>query len=157
MSLFTRSGMLKIPNPKDNKVLCENRDLYVINECYCPNGHSLISDEVLFNNFKGILVKVSRSPESGTLALSPTFGCKNKITKGIELKFNELYNLECPVCNASLPVFNRCHCGGSILSLFMNKKGAFSSFVGICNRIGCKESSIRIDDDLLHESMIGVL
>ena len=149
--------MLKFPDPKDGSNCGDNTDQFVIEECYCPNGHSLISDNVMFNNFKGILVKVSKFLESGTLGLSPIFGCKNKMTNGINLKENELYDLKCPKCNVHLPIFNNCHCGGNIVSLFMNKTGEFKSFVGICNRIGCKESTIRLDNELIHESMMGVL
>ncbi len=157
MSLFNRKGMLKFPKPKYRSTLRNISTPYIIKECFCPNGHNLINDDVIFNNSKGILVEVSRFNERGTLSLSPFYGCKNKISNGISLKINELYDIKCPTCQVLLPTFNNCHCGGKIVSLFMNREGSFTSFVGVCNRIGCPESNIKLDDELIKEVMIAAI
>ncbi len=153
MSVFTNKGMLKFPNRKDANPTHDTSHPYIIKECYCPNGHSLINEDIMFNNSKGIMVEVSRFNENGKLALSPVYGCKNKITLDISLKMDELYDIKCPTCHVLLPAFNDCHCGGKIVSLFMDKKAEFNNFVGVCNRIGCKEAKIRLDEELIQEVM----
>ncbi len=137
------------PNPLRKEEICNEEKLLVFTECYCPNGHSLISENVFFNGFKGILLKISKDDESGQVALSPVYGCKNRIAIDIDLKEGELYTFSCSECGEILPTYSKCHCGGDIFTLFLNREGNFNSFVGACNRIGCNNAYIQVGKKLI--------
>ncbi len=149
MSIFNKKGMMIFPNPMRTRKICDEEKLIVFTECYCPNGHNLISNNAQFNEFKGIFIKISKGQKEGFVALSPVYGCKSRVAIGIELNNDEKYQLSCPECNTTLPFFTKCHCGGEIFTLFLNKEADFHSFLGACNRIGCENSYIQIGEELI--------
>jgi len=137
------------PNPKRHSKICSEDKLLVFTECCCPNGHNLISGNAQFNELNGILLKIGKDNKEGHIALSPVYGCKSWMAIGIKLKEGEQYKLSCPECDTVLPVFSRCHCGGDIFVLFLEKEAKFDSFIGACNRIGCTNSYIQIGQELI--------
>ena len=149
MSIFDKKGMMMFPNPLKKKKICAEEKLIVFTECYCPNGHNLISNNAQFDELKGIFLKISKGQEEGFVALSPVYGCKTRVTVGIKLNEGTQYKLSCPECETALPIFTKCHCGGKIFTLFLNKDADFHSFLGACNRIGCKNSYIQIGEELI--------
>lgn len=149
MSIFNKKGMMVFPNPQKHKDVCTEDELLVFTECYCSKAHSLISPKASFNNFKGILLQISKGNVTGQVALSPVYGCKTRVALGIDLEDGELYTISCPECGEALPVFTKCHCGGDIFTLFLNKEAKFDSFVGACNRIGCTNAFIQIGKELI--------
>lgn len=149
MSIFNKKGMLVFPNPIKHSKICKEEKLLVFTECYCPNGHNLVSDNVQFNDFKGILLKIAKDDKKGHVALSPVYGCKSRITVGINLTEGAQYKLSCPECETALSIFSKCHCGGDIFTLFLDKEAKFDSFIGACNRIGCTNAYIQIGKELI--------
>ena len=149
MSIFNKKGMMVFPNPKKNRKICEDEELLVFTKCYCPNGHNLVTRNAKFNEFNGILLKISKGKKEGHIALSSVYGCKTRVAVGINLKEGEKYKLSCPECDVALPIFSKCHCGGDIFTLFLDKSAKFDSFVGLCNRIGCTNSYIQIGKELI--------
>ena len=149
MGKFDRKGMLLFPNSKKKEESCNTENLIVYTDCYCPNGHDLISSKAKFKDFNGIMLKISKADDSGMVALSPIYGCKTRVSIDIDLKEGELYKLHCPECEAKLPFYSKCHCGGNIATLFLNEKGNFNSFIGVCNRIGCTNSYIQNGEELI--------
>ncbi|MCY1721099.1 hypothetical protein OU798_12145 [Prolixibacteraceae bacterium Z1-6] len=149
MSIFDKKGMLIFPNPKKHRPICDEEKLLVFTECYCPNGHNLITKNARFNEFDGILLKISKGEKTGQIALSPVYGCELRVAIGIELTEGTQYNLSCPECDAALPIFSKCHCGGDIFALFLDKEVKFDSFIGACNRVGCANSYIQIGKELI--------
>ncbi len=141
--------MLVFPNPKKFIPICDEEKLLVFTACYCPNGHNLISKYAWFNEFYGILLNISKGDKTGNIALSPVYGCKTWVSSGIELHKGDKYELSCPKCKAVLPIFSKCHCGGDIFTLFLDKEVKFDSFIGACNRIGCTNSYIQIGKELI--------
>lgn len=137
------------PVPKKFREICEKEELLVFTECYCPNGHNLISDNVQFNELRGILLKISNKEDNGHVALSAVYGCKSRVAVGLKLQEGAVYKLSCPECDELFPVFTKCHCGGDIFTLFLDKQTQFDSFVGACNRIGCENSFIQIGEELI--------
>ena len=144
--------MMVFPNPLKAKQICTKEEVILFTECYCQNGHSLISSNAKFNELNGIFLKISKDGENGFVALSPVYGCKTRVAVGIELKEGEKYTLLCPVCNEPLHVFSKCHCKGNIFTLFLNKRAMFNSFLGACNRIGCENSFIQIGEKLINSA-----
>ncbi len=65
MKLFNSKGMMLFPNPIKKEEICKQKNLLVVNECYCQNGHNLISDQAIFNGFNGILIKLKRKMFQG--------------------------------------------------------------------------------------------
>jgi len=141
--------MLVTPNPRQKRKICSDDKLLVFTDCYCPNGHNLVTENARFNEFNGILLKISDDKSDGYVALSSVYGCKTRVAVGIKLIEGNEYKLSCPECNTELPVYSKCHCGGKIFVLFLDKEAKFDSFVGACNRIGCTNSYIQIGEELI--------
>lgn len=149
MSIFNKKGMMVFPNPKKHSKICNDEKLLVFTECYCPNGHNLVSKNARFNEFDGILLKIAKGNKNGHVALSPVYECNSRVAVGINLKEGLQYKLSCPECDTVLPIFSKCHCGGDIFTLFLDKEAKFDSFIGACNRIGCTNSYIQIGEELI--------
>ena len=136
------------PNPLKKAMMCSKEEVVVFKKCYCQNGHKLINKQAMFDDLPGIILKISDEKYEGTVALSPVYGCKTKVSLNINLKKDVLYTLSCPECNEPLPIFSHCHCGGDLVILFLNKKGSYESYLGVCNRIGCQNANIKLGDEL---------
>lgn len=148
MSRFNARGMWRLHDKLLHHKGKQEEDILIVKQCFCLNGHNLVSPRVQFKGYNGIMIKVRREKETGFLALSPICGDKSKLTLDISLQEGELLNLSCPVCNIPLPVYAPCDCGGDILTLFADKNGAFCNCIGICNRVGCSHSEIKHPDEL---------
>lgn len=136
MERFDHKGMLIIPNPLQELVTA-NREVAVIREGYCPNGHQLINPRANFNGYPGILLKVQKDDKSGLIAVSPIYGDKTRFSLDIDLMARELVKLSCPVCGTVLPIHSTCTCGGDIVAVFLTSGADFSNCIGLCNRIDC--------------------
>jgi len=154
MKRFDSKGMLVIPNPVSSESICKQKKLLLVNECYCQNGHNLISNSAIFNGFKGIVIKVRRGEQEGLVALSPVYGYKSRVSLNVDLFDEQIWEICCPQCRVSLPVYSDCSCGGNMIALFTDKGASFSNCIGICNRIGCYNAGIQHSNELLTMSMI---
>ncbi|MEN8224243.1 MAG: hypothetical protein ABFS05_02685 [Bacteroidota bacterium] len=154
MKRFDSRGMLIIPNPVSTESICKSKQLLLIKECYCQNGHNLISNKAIFNGFAGIVILVRRGDEEGLVALSPVYGYKSRVSLNVDLFDEQIWDICCPQCNATLPVYSSCACGGNMIALFTNTEANFANCIGICNRIGCYNAGIQHSNELLTQSMI---
>ena len=152
MKLFNSKGMMLFPNPMKKEEICKQKNLLVVKECFCHNGHSLISEQAVFNGFNGILIKVKRKDASGLVALSPVYGYKSRVSLDLLLKENEIWEIYCPECDEALPIFSSCECGGDKISLFLNKHADFAHCILLCNRIDCFNAAIKYNNELIHYS-----
>ena len=157
MNRFNAKGMLVIPNPLTTEKICKHKKILVVKECYCPNGHNIISQKAIFNGFPGIVFKVCRKEEEGLVALSPVYGYKSRVAMNVDLIEGQIWDICCPVCNVSFPIYAQCSCGGQLIALFTNKDEDFSNCVGICNRIDCYNAGIKYGNELLSMSMVDAL
>ena len=144
--------MLVIPDPRREETSAQK--ILVIDTCYCPNGHSLISSKVVFDQFKGILFNARRGDENGMIALSPVYGEKNRISVDLDLIVGDTWDFYCPDCGVNLPNYNRCDCGGQLVTFFTSKEGDFNYSIAICNRVGCHHATIHLGEELLNQSML---
>ncbi|MDX9759137.1 MAG: hypothetical protein RBU27_08260 [Bacteroidota bacterium] len=148
MRIFDDNGMMVFPTPVMRE-LRECSKALVVKACYCPRGHNLINDKVVFGDFEGILLRMRKGHSEGLLALSPVYGDKSRITLGLRPERGDILTLLCPDCGVPLPVYDECMCGGDILALFTRPVPDFGNCVGICNRLGCHHAEIRNGDELL--------
>ena len=154
MKLFNSQGMMIIPIPEKKKKLANAKKILVVKECFCQNGHNLISSRTQFDEHEGIIVKVKSTNGEGMVALSPVYGDKSRISLDIDLVDNEIVDICCPACDSKLPVFSSCECGGDFIALFITYKSEYSNCIGICNRVGCPEAVIHDEGELITLSMI---
>jgi hypothetical protein len=148
MKIFDRSGILFIPKPVPTE-LCKAKKIIVVKDCFCPNGHCLISSRARFGDYNGIFLKVKTSNGEGYLALSPVFGDKSRISIDVDLPENELIEISCPKCSVELPVYGKCECGGELKVAFTLPNQDFNNCVGFCNRVGCRHAEIKNEGQML--------
>ena len=149
--------MLVIPNPKKENTLYRSEKLLIVDECYCPNGHNLISNNAIFNGYKGIVFMVKRKRQKGRIAISPIYGCKSRVALDIDLVEGDTWEFCCPECKVSFPVYKSCECGGKLTTFFTSKDADIYHSIGICNRVGCGNAGILQGKELLTQSMLMAL
>jgi hypothetical protein len=137
--------------------ICKNKNLLVIKNCYCQNGHNLINNRAIFNGFEGIMIKVKRYKKAGLVALSPVYGYKSRVSLELTFKADEIWNVYCPTCDEKLPVFSKCSCGGDLVTLFLDNDADFANCILICNRIDCFNAEIKYNSEIIHYSGVDAL
>ena len=152
MKRFDKKGMMLFPNPIKKTEICKYKELLVVEECYCQNGHSLISEKAVFNGFNGIIFKICNGEESGVVALSPVYGYKSRVSLDLTLKSGDIWDVCCPECQERLPTYSECSCGGKIFALFLSQKADYSKCILLCNRIDCFNAEIKLKQEMAHYS-----
>lgn len=147
MNKYNEKGMIIYPCSRKEEVV-HTHDYLVVEQCFCPNGHDLVTSQIHFNNFKGVKLQVSTGSQKGIVFMSPIYGEKCRASVGVDLKFSELYELSCPDCGVRLPAFGPCTCGGELMTLFLDEKLSFSNCIAVCNSFGCPHSEIKSVEQL---------
>ena len=150
MKRFDIKGMMVFPNPIGKTKLLKEKELLVVKECFCHNGHDLVSDRAVFDGLSGIVLKLKKGKRSGLVALNPVYGYKSRISIDVHLKKDETWKICCPVCNEPLPVFSSCNCEGELTALFLDKKADFFNCILVCNRIGCHNAQIKYNNEIIY-------
>lgn len=150
MKRFDSKGRIYVPE----QYRCDENldDLVVFKECYCENGHNLVSKRVKFGKCNGIWLKIQGEKGDGFIAVSPVWGDKTRVTIDLDLINHELVQLFCPECDVKLPKYSNCKCGGDMVTIFLDNAANYSHCVGVCNRIGCPHSEIKNSDELFYFS-----
>ena len=156
--MFNSKGKLNIPIeetigiPK-SKIQKKSGQL-VVNEAYCPKGHSLIS-EVKVDNERGlhfIYTDKTGGKETDIVISSVVRKCRKKILKGEGFEKNEIVKILCPTCRTELDVLFNCECGAPVYLFYLDKQRNFHYGQSFCSRIGCvKASQLRFSHDMLRE------
>lgn len=120
----------------------------VITECYCPNGHTILTDTACFQGYPGLTLKLKNKSAEGLLAISPVIGDRDRRFIDFDQQVGEVVDICCPTCAESFPVYNVCPCGAYLVALFTSKKTHFSQCIGICQRLGCLHSELLSERDL---------
>ena len=152
MSIFDKDGMMVFPNPT-RKEMKESKNVLVMSECFCKNGHSFISKRASFSGLPGVMLKVKTKSKMGLVALSPIYGDKSKIALDIDLVAGELLELLCPTCDSPLPAYSKCSCGGDLVALFLNDRFEFSSCVAVCTRVNCFNSEMKSSSEIIQQML----
>jgi len=124
-------GIVNMPSPE------------VVTDCFCMNGHSLISDLAMFGGYPGITIKLRGDRQEGLVSLSSIIGDKSRTFFNFERNLGEIIDICCPTCSEALPIYNQCTCGAYLVALFSSPKADFANCIGICQRIGCLHSEIK--------------
>ncbi len=127
-------------------------DDIVINNAFCPKGHSLISDQ-LIDGQKGIhFLYVDEKGEKETdIVISPVILKRVKrVLKGEPFTEGEVVKVLCPTCRTELPVLFNCECGAKIYLFYLDDSLKHECAQSFCSRIGCvKSSRLRFSKDAL--------
>ena len=126
----------------------EKAGITVIEEAFCPNGHSLISSDIMFCDFKAIHLKIRNKKFVSDLFVSPIVGDKSKLSLDTKLDKDRIYEFLCPECKASLEIASPCSCGGNLMTLYLDRTLKISKSVTICNRFGCPHSEVKGIEEL---------
>ena len=156
MRIFDDRGMMIFPSPMTRE-LRESPKVLVVQECFCPNGHNLVSPRVRFNRFPGIMFKVRLDEGDGLVALSPIFGDKSRITLDVDLVKDSILTPYCPHCDIQLPTYGPCGCGGDLAALFTTRSEDFGNCVGVCTRVDCYNAEVHNANELLTLSTVRLL
>ena len=114
----------------------------VVGQCFCPNGHSILSEQHLYDGFPGILLKLRSAEQGSLLSLSPIIGDSARTFHGGKLSSGDVVDICCPICDQAFPIYNQCGCGAHLIALFTSLKKDYSDCIGICQRIGCLNAEI---------------
>jgi len=120
----------------------------VVKECYCPKGHSIISDRTSFGGYGALTLKLRTASQEGVLALSPIIGDRERSFANFEEMPGEVVEICCPVCAEPFPIYNECSCGAHLVAMFTSPTNSFARCIGICQRIGCLHSELLTERDL---------
>jgi hypothetical protein len=120
----------------------------VVRECYCPNGHSILTDAAHFQGHPGLTLKLKNRSSEGLLVISPVLGDRDRVFIDFEKTMGEVVEICCPSCSEPFPVYNIGPCGAHLVALFTTLKAHFSQCIGICQRLGCLHSELLSERDL---------
>ena len=73
----------------------------VVKECYCPNGHSILTDKANFQGEPGLTLKLKSKMSEGLLVISPFIGDRDRTFIDFEKKVGEVVEICCPTCSES--------------------------------------------------------
>ena len=126
----------------------DSQDNKVITECYCPNGHSVLTGTALFQGHPALTLKLKNKTSEGLLLISPVLGDRDRTFVDFEKQVGDVVEICCPTCSEPFPVYNVCPCGAHLVALFTSLKTRFSQCIGICQRLGCLHSELLSERDL---------
>lgn len=126
----------------------DRRENLVIRECYCPKGHSIITDLATFGGYGGLTLKLRTATQQGLLSLSPIIGDRDRSFVDFEEIPGQVIEICCPTCAEPFPIYNECSCGAHLVALFTSPQTSFAKCIGICQRIGCLHSELLSERDL---------
>lgn len=126
----------------------DQHKLEVIEECYCPNGHSILTDAAIFQGYKALTLRLRTRDQEGILAISPVIGDRDRTFIDFEQMPGQVVEICCPECAEPFPIYNECPCGAHLVALFTSPKAHFAQCVGICQRLGCLHSELITERDL---------
>ena len=120
----------------------------VVEQCFCHNGHSILSAEHSYSGHPGILLKLKAADREGLLSLSPIIGDHDRTFHDFQQLSGEIVEICCPICDQPFPIYNQCGCNAHLIALFMSPKNDYSDCIGICQRIGCLNAEIISSSEL---------
>jgi len=111
----------------------------------CPNGHSLISEEITFHNYNSIKLKIRFGNQSGFLYLDPVYGSYNHVEEGVKIPKGKVVEVLCPECEENLlDEHETCPLCASPLFVIHLPKGSIAEG---CTKKGCLYHKIKILDN----------
>jgi len=127
----------------------QGKEFFVIEELFCPNGHSIMSDTVHIHGEPSIQVSVEMKGQKGTFYIDAFWGSHKKLLDFIpeHTDTNTIVYPFCPVCGVSLLMKAMCSepgCGTDEHMAFILPGG--KNRIYECARLGCPGHRIDIYD-----------
>jgi hypothetical protein len=108
----------------------------------CSNGHSLMTDVVLFDGQKAIGAVARVGGREGNIFLNPFYG-RFEYRCDLDLKGGDVVALSCPECGVSLTIDTMCRmCDIPMFAVQLPDGGQ----VEACPKVGCRNHSLKIID-----------
>ncbi|HJO92108.1 MAG TPA: hypothetical protein QF753_01800 [Victivallales bacterium] len=115
------------------------KSFLVIENTFCPNGHSLMDNSILINGIPAVRIKISDGLTTGYIYCDSFWGSHAKLYSFIPKHTDSLdsYNVCCPICDANMIVERKCtqeNCNSNKeveLILPGNNK------IFVCAKLGC--------------------
>ena len=132
--------------PRGIKYIRRNgKDYLVVEQVFCPNGHSLMVDNVRLHGQSSIKLGLLVHDASGFIFVDSYWGSHDKLYSFIpslkDLTSGEI-DVQCPICNDSLIVeHSKCKECGSTKFIEMLLPGGFNKIV-VCSKLGCPEHEL---------------
>ncbi len=123
-------------------------DQQLVSQCYCPNGHNILSAQHLYAGAPGILLKLKTEQRQGLLSLSPIIGDTERTFHGFAQQVGDIVEICCPTCEQPFPIYNVCRCEAHLIALFTSASKDYAACIGICQRLGCLNAEIISGRDL---------
>lgn len=137
--------------PRGMKYVMRNgKDFLVVEQGFCPNGHSLMVDHVRLHGEPSISMALRIGNAEGTVFLDPFWGSHDKLysfipnPKNADSKRNDAM---CPSCGCSLVTVlkNACKLCGSSKVIVVHLPGAQNKVLA-CAKLGCPWHKIVAED-----------
>ena len=156
--IYKENGRLNIPIHEDiplpKEAADEDHGNIVLNEAYCSNGHSLMSD-VKIENFRGIqlIYRDEKGEKESQVVISSIVGVRKKVyLSGKPFEKGEIVKAFCPTCMEELPVLYECECGAHIYLFYIDKRLDANYGQSFCSRVGCVLASrLRFSCEMLRD------
>lgn len=131
-------------------VLRNGKDFLVVEQVFCPNGHSLMVDHVRLHGEPSICLTLRIGNAEGLVYLDSFWGSHDKLYNFIpNLKdaAHKKNDVMCPACGCSLvtPMKKGCKTCGSERILVMHLPGAQNRILA-CAQLGCPWHRIVADE-----------
>lgn len=135
--------------PRGIKLIKKGSDTFlVVENLFCPNGHSLMSTSIQIHGANTIKFKISDGFSGGFLFLDAFWGSHSKLYSFIPKHSESLdsFDICCPVCSVSLLVKDRCKEDGCKCEKAVQMNLPGRNRIVACARLGCPGHRIEIKD-----------
>ncbi len=159
MPIFDKRGKLIIPQPDHFKGLGSPKSVLVhdrkvlVNQLYCPEGHSLISDSnPHFDEKPAIHVVCEGETIRQHVYLSPFQDDRRKVFSQ-EFRQGEILRIYCPECDKEFPKYapHDCREGAMYVAFFLQNDADFCNIACVCNAWGCPASFLHLAGEIYSE------
>jgi hypothetical protein len=130
-------------------IIKDGKEFLIIEELYCPKGHSLMDNTVRIQGQSAIRLKVRAGSSEGTIFLDATWGRHTKLYSFIPESSSAMEMLEayCSVCGENLIVDHDCNdekCDSTkSIQMMLPQK---DNRIVACAKFGCPGHSIEIKE-----------
>lgn len=120
----------------------QGKEYLVVEELYCPAGHSLMSPSVRIHEEPSIRIRVKTGTQEGHIFVDSYWGSHDKLYGFLPAAsdIGPVLQVFCPVCGVSLIEPVRCEqegCGSESSIVFRLPPQGSDNRIVVCARLGC--------------------
>ena len=138
MDRFEEKDKVVIPVDKIHKMAESDKTIWMVDQAYCTNGHSLMDKDHPIHGYPGIRLAFKLPNREGKIVISALAGDLTKKTISGELEPGVRHGLSCPHCHVPLPVLMSCGCisKGQLVVIGLTPKLNFNNLWTVSRWIG---------------------